>query len=101
MLTINDKVYLHIGDLSSSIAKVGFNKTRLCKIIDIKKGSTASNEEVGIYTLQAIYDDKTYYVMSNDKLWHMSDVSHLVETIKASAYDTDTIAKIIEVIFNS
>lgn len=101
MLTINDKVYLHIGELKSSIDKVGFNKTRLCKIIDIQAGKDTANNEVGVYTLQAIHDSMTYSVVSNDKLWKMSGVEELVEIIKQSNYDHDTIAAIIDLIYYS
>ena len=46
MLNIGDKVYLHIGELENSINKVNFNKTRLCKITDIKPARIESGEEV-------------------------------------------------------
>ncbi len=102
MLNINDKVYLHIGDLGKSIDKSNFNKTRLCRIIDIKKAGTMAGEEVGVYTLKAIYDnDKTYTVMSNDNLWKMSSVDNLVDVIKKSKYDANIIAEIIDIIYNS
>ena len=101
MLNIGDKVYLHIGELENSINKVNFNKTRLCKIIDIKPARIESGEEVGIYTLQALFNEEEYNVMSNDNLWKMSSVEDLVEAIKKSKYDEDTIAAIIELIYSA
>ena len=102
MLNINDKVYLHIGELGKSIDKSNFNKTRLCRIVDIKKAGTMAGEEVGVYTLKAIYDnDKLYTVMSNDNLWKMSSVDSLVEAIKQSKYKPEVIADIIDLIYNS
>lgn len=102
MLNINDKVYLHIGDLGKSIDKSNFNKTRLCKIVEIKKAGTVAGEQVGVYTLRAIHDNnKIYTVMSNDNLWKMSSVDNLVDAVKKSKYNADTIAAIIELIYNS
>lgn len=101
MLTINDKVYLHIGDLKESINKIGFNKTRLCKVIDMQTGKDTNNKPVGVYTLQAIHDTMIYNVVSNDKLWKMSGVEELEEAIKQSNYDDDTIAAIINTIYFS
>ena len=102
MLNINDKVYLHIGQLDRSINNSNFNKSRLCKILDIKQARAANGEQVGIYTLQAIHDkDRVYTVMSNDKLWKMSSVNDLKDVIKESKYDTKTIAEIIDLIDNS
>ena len=102
MLNINDKVYLHIGELGKSIDKSNFNKTRLCRIVDIKKAGTMAGEEVGVYTLKAIYDnDKLYTVMSNDNLWKMISVDSLVEAIKQSKYKPEVIADIIDLIYNS
>ncbi len=99
MLNINDKVYLHIGQLENSIDKANFNKSRLCKIIDIKPVRTESNKELGIYTLQALFEDNTYSVMSDDNLWQISPVEDLVEVIKRSKYDDETKASIIELIY--
>ena len=101
MLNIGDKVYLHIGELENSINKVNFNKTRLCRITDIKPARIESGEEVGIYTLQALFNEEEYNVMSNDNLWKMSSVEDLVEAIKKSKYDEDTIAAIIELVYNA
>ena len=39
--------------------------------------------------------------MSNDNLWKMSSVEDLVEAIKKSKYDEDTIAAIIELVYNA
>ena len=102
MLNKNDKVYLHIGDLKKSIDKSNFNKTRLCKIVDIKKTKHISGEMIGIYTLKAIYDnDREYTVMSNDKLWKISSMDSLIEAVKQSKYNPDTINAIIDLINNS
>lgn len=101
MLNINDKVYLHIGDLKKSIDKLGFNKTRLCKIIDIKPARTEAGEEIGVYVLKALFSDKTYKVMSNDNLWCMTSADKLTTIIKQSKYDEETITTIIELIYNA
>ena len=100
MLNIGDKVYLHIGELENSINKVNFNKTRLCKITDIKPAHIESGEEVGVYTLQALFNEEEYNVMSNDNLWRMSEVDKLIEVIKASSsLDDSTKEKILEKIY--
>ena len=48
MLKIDDKVYLHIKDLETSINRMGFNIDRLCKIKDISTAKDSNNNEVGI-----------------------------------------------------
>ena len=102
MLNINDKIYLHIGELKTSINKSNFNKARLCRIIKIEEAKSTKGEIVGVYTLEAIYDNGRHYtVMSNDTLWKMSSVDDLVEAIKQSKYKPEVIADIIEVIYNS
>ena len=102
MLNINDKVYLHIGDLKKSIDKSNFNKARLCRIISIKEAGIIAGEHVGVYTLKSIHDNnKMYTVMSNDNLWRISSVDELVEVIKQSKYKPEVIADIRDIIYNS
>lgn len=101
MLKVGDKVYLHIGDIDKSINKVGFNKSRLCRITGLEPVRSEDNEKIGLYNLQAIYEDKTYNVLSNDKLWNISSADELVEVVKQSKYDNETIDAIVKVIYES
>lgn len=100
MLKINDKVYLHIKDLETSINRMGFNIDRLCKIKDISTAKDSNNNEVGIYTLKCVDSDKEYRVMTNDRMWKMTDANQLIDIIKASvSLDEQTKEQIIEKIY--
>ena len=100
MLKIDDKVYLHIKDLETSINRMGFNIDRLCKIKDISTAKDSNNNEVGIYTLKCVDSDKEYKIMSNDRMWRMSEADKLVEVIKASpSLDERTKEEILEKIY--
>ena len=100
MLTIDDKVYLHIKDLETSINRMGFNIDRLCKIKDISTAKDSNNNEVGIYTLKCVDSDKEYRVMTNDRMWKMTDANQLIDIIKASvSLDEQTKEQIIEKIY--
>ena len=100
MLKINDKVYLHIKDLETSINRMGFNIDRLCKIKDISTIKDSNNNEVGIYTLKCVDSDKEYRVMTNDRMWKMTDANQLIDIIKASVgLDEQTKEQIIEKIY--
>lgn len=100
MLKIDDKVYLHIKDLKTSINRMGFNIDRLCKIKDISTAKDSNNNEVGIYTLKCVDSDKEYRVMTNDRMWKMTDANQLIDIIKASvSLDEQTKEQIIEKIY--
>ena len=100
MLKIDDKVYLHIKDLETSISRMGFNIDRLCKIKDISTAKDSNNNEVGIYTLKCVDSDKEYRVMTNDRMWKMTDANQLIDIIKASvSLDEQTKEQIIEKIY--
>ena len=100
MLKIDDKVYLHIKDLETSINRMGFNIDRLCKIKDISTAKDSNNNEVGIYTLKCVDSDKEYRVMTNDRMWKMTDADQLIDIIKASvSLDEQTKEQIIEKIY--
>lgn len=100
MLKIDDKVYLHIKDLETSINRMGFNIDRLCKIKDISTAKDSNNNEVGIYTLKCVDSDKEYRVMTNDRMWKMTDANQLIDIIKASvSLDEQTKEQIIEKIY--
>ena len=100
MLKIDDKVYLHIKDLETSINRMGFNIDRLCKIKDISTAKGSNNNEVGIYTLKCVDSDKEYRVMTNDRMWKMTDANQLIDIIKASvSLDEQTKEQIIEKIY--
>ena len=100
MLNIGDKIYLHIGELDRSIEKANFNQSRLCKIVDIVPARTEKNEEVGIYKLESIFTKNEYSVMSNDRMWRISEADKLMEVIKASpSLDDRTKEEILEKIY--
>ena len=100
MLKIDDKVYLHIKDLETSINRMGFNIDRLCEIKDISTAKDSNNNEVGIYTLKCVDSDKEYRVMTNDRMWKMTDANQLIDIIKASvSLDEQTKEQIIEKIY--
>ena len=100
MLKIDDKVYLHIKDLETSINRMGFNIDRLCKIKDISTAKDSNSNEVGIYTLECVDSDKEYRVMTNDRMWKMTDANQLIDIIKASvSLDEQTKEQIIEKIY--
>ena len=100
MLNIGDKIYLHIGELDRSIEKANFNQSRLCKIVDIVPARTEKNEEVGIYKLESIFNKNEYSVMSNDRMWRISEANKLMEVIKASpSLDDRTKEEILEKIY--
>ena len=100
MLKIDDKVYLHIKDLETSINRMGFNIDRLCKIKDISTAKDSNNNEVGIYTLKCVDSDKEYRVMTNDRMWKMTGANQLIDIIKASvSLDEQTKEQIIEKIY--
>ena len=100
MLKIDDKVYLHIKDLETSINRMGFNIDRVCKIKDISTAKDSNNNEVGIYTLKCVDSDKEYRVMTNDRMWKMTDANQLIDIIKASvSLDEQTKEQIIEKIY--
>ena len=100
MLKIDDKVYLHIKDLETSINRMGFNIDRLCKIKDISTAKDSNNNEVGIYTLKCVDSDKEYRVMTNARMWKMTDANQLIDIIKASvSLDEQTKEQIIEKIY--
>ena len=100
MLKIDDKVYLHIKDLETSINRMGFNIDRLCKIKDISTAKDSNNNEVGIYTLKCVDSDKEYRVMTNDRMWKMTDANQSIDIIKASvSLDEQTKEQIIEKIY--
>lgn len=100
MLKIDDKVYLHIKDLETSINRMGFNIDRLCKIKDISTAKDSNNNEVGIYTLKCVDSDKEYRVMTNDRMWKMTDANQLIDIIKTSvSLDEQTKEQIIEKIY--
>ena len=69
MLNINDKVYLHIGDLKNGISKVGYNKDRLCTVKSIEPIVLDSGEEAGVFILKALNCEKEYHVLAEDKIW--------------------------------
>lgn len=84
MLKIGDKVYLHIKKIDVSINSIGFNINRLCIVKDIEPVTVPGEENVGIYKLKSVNDDKEYTVMSNDKLWKMTQIADVVEAVKVS-----------------
>lgn len=100
MLRINDKVYLHLKDLDVSVNKLGFNIDRLCIVKDISIAKDSNGEDVGMYVLKSVYSDKEYKIMSNDRMWRMSEADKLVEVIKASpSLDERTKEEILERIY--
>lgn len=100
MLKIDDKVYLHIKDLETSINRMGFNISRLCIVKSIETAKDTGGNEVGIYTLKCVDSDKEYRVMTNDRMWKMTDANQLIDIIKASAsLDEQTKEQIIEKIY--
>ena len=55
---------------------------------------------VGIYTLKCVDSDKEYRVMTNDRMWKMTDANQLIDIIKASvSLDEQTKEQIIEKIY--
>ena len=95
MLRIGDKVYLHIKDIETSINKMGFNINRLCTVKDITTAKDTGGNDVGIYVLKCVDSDKEYRVMSNDRMWKITDADKLVEIIKTSkSFDEQIIEKI-------
>ena len=100
MLRINDKVYLHLKDLDVSVNKLGFNIDRLCIVKDISIAKDSNGEDVGMYVLKSVHSDKEYKIMSNDRMWRMSEADKLVEVIKASpSLDERTKEEILEKIY--
>ena len=100
MLRVNDKVYLHLKDLDVSVNKLGFNIDRLCIIKDISIAKDSNGEDVGMYVLKSVHSDKEYKIMSNDRMWRMSEADKLVEVIKASpSLDERTKEEILEKIY--
>ena len=100
MLRVNDKVYLHLKDLNVSVNKLGFNIDRLCIVKDISIAKDSNGEDVGMYVLKSVYSDKEYKIMSNDRMWRMSEADKLVEVIKSSpSLDERTKEEILERIY--
>lgn len=100
MLRVNDKVYLHLKDLDVSVNKLGFNIDRLCIVKDISIAKDSNGEDVGMYVLKSVYSDKEYKIMSNDRMWRMSEADKLVEVIKSSpSLDERTKEEILERIY--
>ena len=100
MLRVNDKVYLHLKDLDVSVNKLGFNIDRLCIVKDISIAKDSNREDVGMYVLKSVYSNKEYKIMSNDRMWRMSEADKLIEVIKASpSLDERTKEEILEKIY--
>ena len=100
MLNIGDKVYLHLKDIEISINKMGFNINRLCTIKEITTAKDTGGNDVGIYVLKCVDSDKEYRVMSNDRMWKMTDADKLAGIIKTSkSFDEQTKEQIIEKIY--
>ena len=100
MLRVNDKVYLHLKDLDVSVNKLGFNIDRLCIVKDISIAKDSNGEDVGMYVLKSVHSDKEYKIMSNDRMWRMSEADKLIEVIKASpSLDERTKEEILEKIY--
>ena len=100
MLRVNDKVYLHLKDLDVSVNKLGFNIDRLCIVKDISIAKDSNGEDVGMYVLKSVYSNKEYKIMSNDRMWRMSEADKLIEVIKASpSLDDKTKEEILEKIY--
>lgn len=101
MLRINDKVYLHIGDLSKGLSKVGYNKDRLCVVKEVKNVVLDNGEEAGIFILKALNCDKEYRVLAEDKIWKIATLEELIEGVKQSNYDAQMKEQLINDIFNN
>ena len=100
MLNVNDKVYIHLKELEVSIDKMGFNIDRLCVIKEISTAKDTSGRDIGIYVLKCVDSDKEYRIMSDDRVWKITEASKLVEIIKNSnRYDVETKEQIIEKIY--
>lgn len=101
MLNINDKVYLHIGDLKNGISKVGYNKDRLCTVKSIEPIVLDSGEEAGVFILKALNCEKEYHVLAEDKIWRIATLEQLIEAIKQSNYDAQMKEQLLNEIYNN
>ena len=101
MLNINDKVYLHIGDLKTGISKVGYNKDRLCIVKEIKPIVLDNGEEAGVFVLQALNCDKEYHVLAEDKIWKIATLEEIIEAIRESDYDVLIKEQLLNDIYNN
>ena len=53
-----------------------------------------------MYVLKCVDSDKEYKIMSNDRMWKMSEANKLIEVIKASpSLDDKTKEEILEKIY--
>ena len=63
MLKVNDKVYIHIKELKTSIDKMGFNTDRLCIVQSIETAKDVDGNDVGIYKYKSFSLSISYYLL--------------------------------------
>ena len=84
MLKVNDKVYIHIKELKTSIDKMGFNTDRLCIVQSIETAKDVDGNDVGIYKLKSVGSEKEYRIFTNDRVWKITEADKLIDIIKNS-----------------